>query len=101
MPPCTRPRRPRKAAKKTEAVQQEKETAEAETPEADLTETGQWERSEDKKSKKRIVRYQTLQDRLGNPAPPAAGDTSAAVADGAQRLSRLAGYTIPRVGALS
>ncbi len=43
------------------------------------------------------MRYQTVKDRLGNPAPPAAGETSAAAADGAQRLGRLAGYTIPRI----
>ncbi len=42
------------------------------------------------------MRDRTLKERLGSPAPPAAGDTSAAVAVGAHRLSRLAGYTIPR-----
>jgi hypothetical protein len=74
---------------------------EAETLEADLTETGRGEhseeRSEEKRSEKRIVREQYVKDRLGNPAPPAAGETSAAAADGPQRLCRLAGYTIPRL----
>jgi hypothetical protein len=38
-----------------------------------------------------------MKDRLGSPAPPAAGETSAVAAESAQRLSRLADYTIPRV----
>ncbi len=84
-----------------EAEQQEEEAAEAEKPEADLTETGRGERSEeqseDEEDKKQIVRYQTVKDRLGSPAPLAAGATSAAAAESAHRLSLLAGYTIPRV----
>ncbi len=90
-----------KEAEKTEAEQRKEEAAEAETPEADLTETGRGEhseeRSEDERSRMRTVRYQTVKDRLGNPAPPTAGETSAAAADGAQRLCWLAGYTMPRV----
>ncbi len=34
--------------------------------------------------------------RLGKPAPPATGETNAAVADSAERWCRLAGYKIPR-----
>jgi len=86
-----------KEAEKSEAKQHEKE---AETPEADLTETGRGEhsaeQSESEKDKKREVRCRTMKERLGSPVPPAAGETSAA-AGGAHKLSRLAGYTIPRV----
>ncbi len=92
-----------KEAEKKEAEQQEKEAAEAGRPEADLTETGRREhseeQSEDEEDKKRIVRYQTVKERLGSPAPPAAGETSAAAAENTHRLSLLAGYTIP--GAVS
>ncbi len=90
-----------KEAEETEAEQLKEEAVEAETPEADLMETGQGERSEkrneDERSRERTVRYQTVKDRLGNPAPPVAEETSAAAVDGAQRLCRLAGYTIPRI----
>ncbi len=90
-----------KEAEKTEAEQRKEEAVEAETPEADLTETGRGERSkersEDERSEKRIVRERCVKDRLGSPAPPAAGETSTSAADGAQRLCRLAGYTIPRL----
>jgi hypothetical protein len=55
------------------------------------------EQSKAEEKKKRIVRYQTVKDRLGSPAPPAAGETSAAAAESAHRLSLLAGFTIPRV----
>jgi hypothetical protein len=34
--------------------------------------------------------------RPGKPAPPAAGETSAAAADAAERLCKIAGYKIPR-----
>ncbi len=34
--------------------------------------------------------------RPGKPAPPAAGETSAAAADTAERLCKMAGYKIPR-----
>ncbi len=34
--------------------------------------------------------------RPGEPPPPAAGETSAAAADAAERLSKIAGYKIPR-----
>jgi hypothetical protein len=95
-----------KEAEKTEAEQREEEAVEAETLEADLKETGggerseersKDERSEDERSEKRIVRERHVKDRLGNPAPPAAGENSAAAVDGAERLCRLAGYTIPRL----
>jgi hypothetical protein len=95
-----------KEAEKTEAEQREEEAVEAETLEADLKETGRGERSEerskderseDERSEKRIVRERHVKDRLGNPAPPAAGENSAAAVDGAERLCRLAGYTIPRL----
>jgi hypothetical protein len=55
------------------------------------------EQSKAEEKKKRFVRYQTVKDRLGSPASPAAGETSAAAAESAHRLSLLAGYTIPRV----
>jgi hypothetical protein len=86
---------------KTPETEKETEETEAGTPEADLTETGleerSVERSEDERSERRIVREWHVKDRLGNPAPPAAGETSASAADGAERLCRLAGYTIPRL----
>ncbi len=107
-----------KEAEETEAEQQEEEAAEAE---ADLAAT-EWEgRNRKERSIKRIVRERHIEDRLGKPAPPAAGETSAAVADkaeqvcrsgkpappaagetsmavadSAERLCRLAGYKIPR-----
>jgi hypothetical protein len=43
------------------------------------------------------VRERHIKDRLGKLAPPAAGETSAAAADSAERLRRLAGYKIPRL----
>jgi hypothetical protein len=86
---------------KTPETEKETEETGAGTPEADLTETGREERSversEDERSERRIVREWHVKDRLGNPAPPAAGETSASAADGAERLCRLAGYTIPRL----
>ncbi len=87
-----------KEGEKPEAEQQEKEAAEAGGSEADLMETGRGEHSKEQteEDKKRIVRYKTLKERLGSPAPAAAGETSAAVAEGAHQLSRLASYTIPR-----
>jgi hypothetical protein len=88
----------RKEAKRSEAEQQEKEAAEAGDSEADLMEDGRGERSREQgeESVKRIVRDRTLKERLGKATLPAAGETSAAVAAGAHRLSHLAGYTIPR-----
>jgi hypothetical protein len=86
-----------KEAEKTEAEQQEEEAVEAETPEADLTVTERGERSEKERSTERIVRERHVKDRLGKPAPLAAGETSAAAADSAERLRRLAGYKIPRL----
>ncbi len=85
----------------TPETEKEAEKTEAETPEGDLTETGREERSEEQseseKDKKREVRCWTMKERLGGPVPPAAGETSAAAAGGAHKLSRQAGYTIPRV----
>ncbi len=43
------------------------------------------------------MRERHVKDRLGKPAPPAAGETSAAAGDSAERLCRLAGYKIPRL----
>jgi hypothetical protein len=40
---------------------------------------------------------QTVKNRLGSPAPPAARETSTAAVESAQRLSNLSGYTMPRV----
>ena len=40
---------------------------------------------------------QTVKNRLGSPAPPAARETSTAAVESAQRLSHLSGYTMPRV----
>jgi hypothetical protein len=88
----------RREAKKPEAEQQEKEGEEAGGSEADLTETGRGEHSKEQteEDKKQIMRYETLKERLGSPAPPAAGETSAVVTEGVRRLCRLVGYTIPR-----
>jgi hypothetical protein len=77
-----------KEAEETEAEQQEEEAVEAETSEADLAAT-EWEgRNRKERSIKRIVRERHIKDRLGKPAPPAAGETSMAVADKAERLCR-------------
>jgi hypothetical protein len=86
-----------KEAEKTEAEQQEEEALETETPEADLTVTERGERSKKERRTERIVRERHVKDRLGKPAPPAAGETSVVAADSVERLRRLTGYKIPRL----
>ncbi len=91
-----------KEAEKTKAEQQEEEeAAEAETPEADLVVTEREERSRKERSARRIVRERHIKDRLGKPAPPAAGETSAAAADRAKRLCRLGKPAPPAAGETS
>jgi hypothetical protein len=74
----------KKVDEETEAEQQEEEAVEAEMSEADLAAT-EWEgRTRKERSIKRIVRERHIKERLGMPAPPAARETSAAVADKAE-----------------
>jgi hypothetical protein len=77
-----------KKAEETEAEQQVEEAVEAESSEADPAAT-EWEgRNRKERCIKRIVRERHIKDRLGKPAPPAAGETSAAVADKTERVCR-------------
>jgi hypothetical protein len=61
---------------------------EAESSEADPAAT-EWEgHNRKERCIKRIVRERHIKDKLGKPAPPAAGGTSAAVGDKAERVYR-------------
>jgi hypothetical protein len=78
----------KKEAEKTEAEQQGEEAEKAESSEADPAATEWIGHDRKKKCIKRIVREWHIKERLGKPAPPAAGETSEAVADKPERLSR-------------
>jgi hypothetical protein len=76
----------KKEAKMAEVEQQGEEAEKAESSEADLAAAEWIGRNRKERCIKRIVRERHIKERLGKPAPPAAGETSAAAADKAERV---------------
>ncbi len=90
-----------KEAEETEAEQREEEAVEAESSEADPAAT-EWEgRNRKERCIKKIMRERHIKDRLGKPAPLAAGETSAAVGDKAERVCRPGKPALPAAGETS
>jgi hypothetical protein len=67
-------------------AEQQGEEAEAESSEADPAATEWIGRDRKERCIKRIVRERNIKERLDKPAPPAAGETSAAAAEEVQRV---------------
>jgi hypothetical protein len=91
----------RKEAKMAKAKQQEEEAEKAESSEADPAAAEWIGRSRKERCIKRIVRERHIKERLGKPAPPAAGETSAAVAEEVQRVRRPGKPAPPAAGETS
>ncbi len=68
------------------AEQQGEKAEKAESSEADPAATEWIGRDRKERCVKRIVRERHTKERLGKPAPPAAGETSEAAADKAERV---------------
>jgi hypothetical protein len=91
----------KKEAEETKAEQQEEEAEEAESSEADPAATEWVWRNRKERCIKRIVRERHIKERLGKPAPPAAGETSEAVADKAEHVCRPGKPAPPAAGETS
>ncbi len=91
----------KKEAKMAKAEQKGEEAEKAESSEADPVAAEWIGRDRKERCIKRIVRERHIKERLDKPAPPAAGETSAAAADGVERVCRPGKPAPPAAGETS